>query len=261
MYVFADSKLPWVSGVDMIRKGRSVRKVLIFFLIALGAGPLAEPASAGSFTPPAGCTGWLTVQSRACRVSNYYKCTQDAPGDQWRTDFDQEGLFFASRTNAEAQWVESIEMNPMVRQTLDDGAEDPASFSELLGGLDTFAFNLSRDNGETSRVRGFDRLTGKSVLIDGVTLSQTQFEFVEEIADGTVRQQRGTEYVHPDWNLFFAGPSEADNGGGYAPIDGSPLQFVFPGEPGFFATQPLFECDAVLSNYSTKVRFGASDGK
>lgn len=250
MYVCANRNLAWVSGVDMIRKGRSVRKVFIFFLIALGVGPVVGPASAGSFTPPAGCTGWLTVQSRACRVSNYYTCTQDAAGDQWRTDFDQEGLFFASRTNAEAQWIESIEMNPMVRQTLDGGAEDPASFTELLGGLDTFAFGLSRDNGESSSVRGFDRLTGKTVEIDGVPLSQTEFEFTEVGADGTTRRQRGNEYVHRDWRLFFAGPSEWDDGSGYVPIDGSPLQFIFPGEPGFFTTEPLFECDAVLSNYS-----------
>ena len=162
----------------------------------------------GTFTPPAGCTGWLTVQSRACRVSNYYKCTQDAPGHQWRADFDQEGLFFASRTDSEGQWLESIEMNPMVRQTLDTGAEDPASFSELLGGSDTFAFSLSRDNGEASRVRGFDRLTGKTVEIDGVTLSETQYEFSEtDATGGALRRSRGKEYIKPEWRLFFAGPS------------------------------------------------------
>jgi hypothetical protein len=218
----------------------------------------ATPGLAGTFTPPAGCTGWLTVQSRACRVSNYYKCTQDAPGHQWRADFDQEGLFFASRTDSEGQWLESIEMNPMVRQTLDTGAEDPASFSELLGGLDTFAFSLSRDNGEASRVRGFDRLTGKTVEIDGVTLSETQYEFSEtDATGGALRRSRGKEYIKPEWRLFFAGPSEWDGGDGFVPMDGSPVQFIFPGEPGFFATRPLFECDAVLSSYSK----GGSDGQ
>lgn len=234
---------------------RFYRAALASALALLFAGVV--PVSAGSFTPPDGCTGWLTVQSRACRVSNYYKCTQDAPGDQWRADFDQEGLFFASRTDSEGGWAESIEMNPMVRQTLDSGAEDPASFSELLDGLDTFAFSLTRDNGEASRVRGFDRLTGKTVQIDGVTLLETQFEFSEEDAmGGALRRSRGNEYIHPDWRLFFAGPSEWDDGSGPVPIDGSPVQFVFPGEPGFFATQPLYECDAVLSSYSS----GEHDG-
>jgi hypothetical protein len=225
--------------------------------LPLLAGFAPDANAAGSFTPPAGCTGFLTVQSRACRVSNYYTCTQDAAGDQWRADFDQEGLFFASRVDREGQWVESIEMSPMVRQTLDAAPEDPASFTELLGGIDTFAFNLSRDNGERSSVRGFDRLTGKSFLIDGVTLSQTEFEYSE--ADGAgnfLRRARGTEYIHPEWRIFFAGPSEWDGGSGFVPMDGSPVEFIFPGEPGFFATEPLFECDAVLSSYS----LGATHG-
>ena len=47
------------------------------------------------------------------------------------------------------------------------------------------------------------------------------------------------------------GPSEWDGGdGNYLPIDGSPVQFIFPGEPGFASTQPLFDCDAVMSSLS-----------
>jgi hypothetical protein len=206
--------------------------------------------AAGTFTPPEGCTTWMTVQARACRVSQYYKCSADAPGDQWRADFDQEGMFFVSRIDRESQWVESYDLGPTVRQTLDPNPEDPASFSDLLGGTDTFAFNLSKDDGRQSRVRGFDRLTGKTVVIDGITLQQTEFEFEERDVDGNLlRRSKGNEYIHPEWRNFFAGPSQWDGGNGeYVPIDGSPVQFVFPGEPGFAATEPLYECDAVLSS-------------
>ncbi|MFN4171776.1 MAG: hypothetical protein ACK4GW_08485 [Pseudorhodobacter sp.] len=213
---------------------------------------LPDPGHAGTFTPPEGCTGWLTVQARSCRVSNYYKCDRDATGDQWRADFDQDGLFFASRIDAEAQWVESYDMNPMTRQTLDPGAPDPASFSELLSvGLDTFEFSLTKDNGVQSRVQGFDRLTGRTITIDGVALQETQFEFAEtDLSDNIVRRTRGNEYVHPEWRLFFAGPSEWDGGSGdWLPMDGSPVQFIHPGEPGFFSTEPIYECDAVLSGF------------
>ena len=206
--------------------------------------------AAGTFTPPAGCTTWLTVQARACRVSHHYRCTADAPGDQWRADFDQDGMFFVSRIDAESQWLESYDLFPTVKQTLDANPEDPASFSDLLGGIDTFAFNLTKDDGRQSRVRGFDKLTGKTVVIDGVTLRQTEFEFEEQDVDGNLlRRSKGNEYVHPDWRNFFAGPSQWDGGDGqYVPIDGSPVQFVFPGEKGFSATDPLYECDAVLSS-------------
>ena len=41
---------------------------------------------------------------------------------------------------------------------------------------------------------------------------------------------------------------ETDLGDGqWLPIDGSPVDFTFPGEPGFASTQPLFDCDAMMS--------------
>ncbi|MDZ4134106.1 MAG: hypothetical protein U1D06_00720, partial [Paracoccaceae bacterium] len=120
------------------------------------------------FAPPAGCTGWLTVQARQCRVSNYYTCAADTPGDQWRADFYQDGPFFLSRIDREGQWMESIDLFPTQRQSLVPDPEDPASFSALLGGLDTFAFELTKDDGTQTRVKGYDRLTGQAVVIDGI---------------------------------------------------------------------------------------------
>ena len=224
-------------------------RMMIFATALMTTLPPAAQA-ASSFTPPQSCTTWMTVQARACRVSQYYKCTGDAPGDQWRADFDQDGMFFVSRIDAETQWIESYDLFPKVKQTLDPSPEDPASFSDLLGGIDTFAFNLSKDDGRHTRVRGFDKLTGKSVVIDGITLQQTEFEFEEHDADGNLlRRSKGNEYVNPEWRNFFAGPSQWDGGDGqYVPIDGSPVQFVFPGEPGFASTEPLYECDAILSS-------------
>jgi hypothetical protein len=231
--------------------GNPAQRALVCLVAALPALP-AAPVQAKepmTFTAPPGCTGFLTVQSRGCRVSNHYRCEADAPGDQWRADFDQEGVFFVSRTDFEAQWVESYEMNPTVRQTLDPGAADPASFTALLSeGFDRFEFGLTEETGEQTRVTGFDRLTGKTVLVDGVTLRETEFEFREMAPDGTLlRQSRGTEYIDPDLRLFFAGPSQWDVGNGPLPVDGSPRQFILPGEPGFFSTLPIFDCDAVLS--------------
>jgi hypothetical protein len=189
----------------------------------------------------------MTVQSKACRVSHYYRCTADAPGDQWRVDMDQEGPFFYSRINSEAEWVESFDP---ARQALDPNPADRASFSELLSaGIDTWDFTLSKEDGTGSRAAGYDRLTGKVVQIDGIGLRQTEVEFTEyDLAGNVVRQSRGNEYMHPEWRLFFAGPGETDLGDGqWLPIDGSPVQFVFPGEEGFLSTEPLFDCDALTA--------------
>jgi len=227
--------------------GHGLRLGLCAALMALAMGPAAQ---AGSFTPPEGCESFLTVQARGCRVSNHYRCTADAPGDQWRADFDQEGMFFLSRIDGEAQWVESYEFNPQSRQTLDANPADPASFTDLLAGRDDFDFRLGKDTGEQTHVVGHDALTGNTVTIDKVALLQTSFEFTETGADGTVlRRARGREYIHAEFRLFFAGPSEWWDGDQWLPVDGSPMQFIFPGEPGFGATQPIFECGALMSSW------------
>ncbi|MGV8949473.1 MAG: hypothetical protein ACOH2M_00105 [Cypionkella sp.] len=211
---------------------------------------LAAPALAGAFTPPKGCTTNLTVQSRGCYVANYYTCTADQPGDQWRADFDQEGMFYLSKIDSETRWIESYDLNPTVKQTLDPNEKDPASFSGLLAtGRDDFDFSLSKDNGEHSNVKGYDKLTGKSVTIDGVTLQQTEYDYVEtDDAGNELRKAHGHEYISAKWRNFYAGPSEWWNGTEFVPMDSSPMQFIEPGESGFAVTQPLFECDAVMSS-------------
>lgn len=225
----------------------TARKIMVVGLLVTAALP--AHAAGKLFTPPAGCEAYLTVQSRGCRVSNHYTCSADNPGDKWRADFDQEGIFFLSKVDDEAQWIESIDQFPTVIQKLDPNPKDPASFSNLLTGEDTFDFTISRDDGTASHVTGFDRLTGKSFVIDGVSLQQTQFEFTETDLDGNVlAKSRGNEFISPEWRMFFSGPSEWDSGGGFVPMDGSPVQFINPGEPGFLATEPLFECDAIMSS-------------
>jgi hypothetical protein len=218
--------------------------------LALAFAAALLPGVGAAWTAPEGCEVFMTVQSKACRVSQYYRCIADPHGDQWRADFDQEGVYFLSHIDAEGRWIESFDLNPTVRQVLDDNATDPASFSDLLtNGMDTFAFGLSSDDGTASQVTGFDRLTGTTTVIDGITLSQTQFEYTEVDPMGNMlRRSRGNEYVHPEWRLFFAGPSEWDPGdGSFLPMDGSPVEFIFPGEPGFLKTRPIYDCDAIMS--------------
>lgn len=218
-------------------------------LLILAAWAASFPAHAGSFKAPEGCEATLTVQARACRVSNHYRCTADAPGDQWRADFDQEGIFFLSRINRETEWVESYTFDPETKQTLEENPADRANFSGLLSsGRDDFDFWLSRDDGTRSHVTGHDALTGKSITIDGVVLQQTEYSYTEVDPEGNILgQARGNEYVHPEWRSFFAGPSEHWDGQAWLPMDGSPVQFIQPGEPGFGATQPIFDCGALMS--------------
>ena len=219
--------------------------------LALTAALLAAPAvSAQTFTPPPGCTGFLTVQARGCKVSNHYRCDGDAPGEQWRADFDAEGPYFVSKIDYETQWVLSVDLISGSEQTLSPNPADAASFSGLLAtGTDTYDFGQTADTGGSTRVRGFDTLTGRKVVIDGVELEETNFELREMQADGSLLHAgRGKEYIHRTWRLFFSGPSEWDGGEGFRAVDRSPVTFAQPGEAGFMAAKPEYDCDAQLAS-------------
>ena len=215
-------------------------------LTALLAAPAAvPPAAAQTFTPPEGCTAFVTVQARGCKVSNHYRCSGDAPGEQWRVDFDGEGAYFVSKIDAETQWVLSVDLISGIEQRLSPAPADPASFSGLLStGTDTYDFGQTGSDGRQSRVRGFDTLTGRKVVIDGITLEETAFELRETAEDGSLLNAgRGHEYIHRDWRLFLSGPSEWDGGEGFRPVDRSPVTFAGPGEPGFLSARPDYDCD------------------
>jgi hypothetical protein len=206
---------------------------------------LTSPAFAGTWTPPAGCEAYVTIQSKACIVSHQFRCERDPEGDQWRVDIGQQGELFYSHIDSEGQWLESF---GSTRQVLDPAPTDPASITELLAeGIDTGEFSVSRDDGTASRFSGFDRLTGQEVVIDGVTLLQTEVDYTEYDRAGTVvGRVRGNEFVSADWRSFLGGKGEHDLGDGkWLPMDASPVEFAFPGEEGFLATQPKFDCDVV----------------
>lgn len=212
---------------------------------------LAAPAMAGTFTPPKGCTAHLTVQSRGCIVSQFYTCEADPKGDQWRADYDADGPFFLSKIDREAQWLESYETGAGTKEVMDPNPKDAASFSDLLAtGLDTFDFALSKDNGEHSTIKGFDKLTGTSATIDGVLLKQTEYEYTQTDDKGNVlRHSRGHEFISEQWRTFFSGHSEWEAAdGSWTPSENAPVAFILPGKPGFASTIPLFECDDQMSS-------------
>ena len=212
---------------------------------------LAGPTQAATFTPPTGCTAYLTVQSRGCAVSQFYTCEGDAKGEQWRADFGANGPSFLAKVDQDAQWLESYDFYEGTKELLTPMPRDPASFSDLLAlGLDTFDFKLSKDNGEQTTIRGFDKLTGESTTIDGVTLKQTEYEYTQTDDKGTVLvHSKGHEYISEEWRIFFSNHSDSklEDGTEYL-YDMPPVKFITPGKPGFASTLPLFECDGQMSS-------------
>ncbi len=209
---------------------------------------LAAPAAAQTFQLPAGCEGFLTVQMASCSVSHHFTCTQDAAGEQRRADLDEDGLSYVGRTNDEAEWVESLHLRSAHSEQL-GASVDPMSMSELIAnGTDTWDFSTTSAEIGESRYKGMDRLTGESVVIDGVTLLGTENELTAFDAFGTrLWSSSGREFINPDWRMFLSGESSYVTSDDTFDSDDTPVEFIFPGEAGYLSVNPKYGCGAQMS--------------
>lgn len=218
---------------------------MISLMLACGSAMAQSP---NRFYPPEGCTGTLTVQSRSCQVDNIWTCDAN-PGHSWRMEFQADGPSFMARIDSETQWVESYDLFPMRRRELIQPSDDPASLSELLEtGIDSYDFTMRTPTGPV-RVVGFDRLTGEEVVIDDEPLLVTEFNARHETTSGTVLELSGHEYVSLRHRRFIAGTYEGTSDGTAFEIDQSPVDFIYPDEPGFFTKTPLYDCEASLARF------------
>lgn len=214
---------------------------------------IAAPAIAQeplTFSLPAGCTAFVTVQNQSCEVEHHFTCTGDALGMKRRVSMDEQGLTYAGQIDDEAQWIASFHVLAGINEALAPDPADAASMTELLAtNLDTWDFRtLSAEVGETRYV-GQDRLTGKQVTIDGVLLDETEFQITAFDAAGTeLWSSRGNEFVSRDWRMFLSGTSTVTTPDETFSIDSAPVEFMFPGDTGFLSARPKHGCGLAISS-------------
>lgn len=220
-------------------------------LLLLPLFGVAVPTQAGTFSPPEGCTAYLTVQMRGCTVEHLWTCEGEAPGLQWRGEIDGGGLSYVGQIDAEAQWVQSFFLTSGERERLISPAADPASLSTLLEeGLDTYDFTLQTDSG-VHRVTGFDRIAARGLNIDGEDLHRTEYEIRKTDAAGAVvYEATGSEYVSARHGRFFSGTGSVTGPRGDFTYDSSPVDFIYPGAPGFLSDTPLYGCAALSARWT-----------
>ncbi|MEL6960858.1 MAG: hypothetical protein AAGL89_18115, partial [Pseudomonadota bacterium] len=150
----------------------------------------------------------------------------------------------------ETQWIESFNLGTSSRNTLGPTVTDPASFTELVEeGADTFDFETTSDRFGTTRFVGSDYLTGNDIVIDGVTLLGTAFEVTAFAPDGTEDfRVEGQEFIVPEWRTFMSGIRTISSENGETERNNTPVDFAFPGEAGFLAVNPIYDCSVVLSS-------------
>lgn len=223
---------------------------LVLCLPVLLAGVPVTPAGAqGAFSLPAGCTAFVTMQKRSCVVSHLFTCEGDPEGYQRRVDLTEAGLTYAGMIDAETQWIESHYAGSGQSDTLAPDPIDAASLSELLEtGVDTWDFRTLTDDSLVTRHQGSDRLTGRVVTIDGVALQETAFEAtVLDAAGIQLWRLEGTEYIHPEWRTFISGTRTVTMPDEVYDTDFTPVEFIFPAEPGFLGSMPRHDCGVVMS--------------
>ncbi len=215
--------------------------------LALALGFPAPLLAQDVLSVPEGCTAEVTVQQKDCTVSHHFTCEADEEGSRRRADFDLDGLTYAGLIDSETQWVESYRPFSNTTDRLVQ-SKDPASFTNLVAeGEDSFDFTTESTNGTVTRYIGSDQLTGETVEIDNVVLDRTEYEVRAFSETGELLwKSAGREFIQQDWRTFLGGVSTVSSGEEDSDIevteDSSPVDFIFPGEPGFLSLTPIHGC-------------------
>jgi len=209
--------------------------------------------NAGSFTPPKGCTAFLTVQMKSCSVEHHWTCEGDPAGVQWVLSIDGDGPSYLQQIDEEFRWLQSFPQRSDVSRVLIQPEPDANSMTELLEQRrDDFDFKQSVMRGgkpyAVEHVTGYDRLNGTRVMIDGEKLLVTEFMIeVSSSVDGSVVRTTGNQFVSARFRLFFQGRETEISDGVTYNYDDTPVLFIEPGEAGFMADKPEFGCDEMMS--------------
>ncbi|ADO43519.1 hypothetical protein [Ketogulonicigenium vulgare] len=223
-------------------------------LLPLAAGAQQQRNPNTTFAVPAGCEARLTVQGRACVVSHHFTCSADPEGYQRRIDINEEGPVYVGMIDAETQWIESRHLRSGLTEQLLPNPADPASLSDLIAtGRDDYDFSTtSSAPGQQPFVmnyRGYDRLTGETLTVDGETLDQTEFSIrAFDAAGQLVWQSEGNEYISREWRHFLSGSSTISTSEDTFTDDNSPVRISRPGEAGFLSAVPAFGCGDLMSS-------------
>ena len=222
---------------------------LVLALVCL-ASPAVAQSGPTTFSLPAGCTAFVTVQSASCEVEHHFTCEGDAEGHQRRVSLDEQGVTYAGEIDAETQWIASFHALTGHSESLMPNPTEPASLTDLMANsVDDYDFRTTSDMFGETRFVGRDTLTGKEVTIDGVSLLETAYDLTAYAADGSVIWSgKGREFISPDWRMFLSGTGVTTTPEGQFEHDDTPVEFIFPGEPGFLSTRPKHGCGVAISS-------------
>ena len=213
------------------------------------ATPVMAQDNPAQYLLPSGCTAYLTVQNESCQVDHHFTCALDPEGHQRRVTLDEEGILYAGEIDRETQWINSFHIRSGFRDRLEVAPKEPASLSDLIAfGVDDYDFRTLSDEVGVTRFVGQDTLTGRTITIDGITLDETTYDIVAyDEAGQELYTSQGREYISRDWRMFLSGTGTTTTPQGTYENAERPVEFIFPGEPGFLSTRPKHGCGVAIS--------------
>lgn len=223
-----------------------MRRALVLICLA---GPLSAQQPPATFSLPAGCAAFLTVQSESCQVDHHFTCEGDADGTRRRVSLDEEGMTYVGEIDRETQWISSFHVLSGHRERLEESPIAPASISDLIEqGVDDYDFRTLSEEIGTTRYVGQDTLTGRQITIDGVTLDETTYDLAAfDAAGNEIWSGKGHEFISRDWRVFFSGTGVVTTPDGSFDRANRPVEFIFPDEPGFQSPNPKHGCGVAIS--------------
>ncbi len=219
-------------------------------LIGLLASPAVAQEGPAKFSLPAGCTAYLTTQLANCTVDHQFTCDGDPSGHQRRVSLDERGMVYMGVIDNETQWINSFHPLTGHSETLEAEPLERASLSDLIAnGVDEYDFQTQSDQIGVTRYVGRDRLTGRQVKIDGITLDETEYNITAyDEAGDEIWKSQGKEFISRDWRMFLSGNGTVTTpDGGFHERAESPVEFIFPGEAGFLSARPKHGCGLAVS--------------
>lgn len=201
---------------------------------------------------PEACQPVVTVQSRGCRVETMLRC--GAPEAlPWRAEvYDAEGLRQVSSFTQDFVQLRiqlprfgiAFEHDPAM-----SSSTPPAEMAETGRGIERVRGFLTVGDRRLAVMFYNEIVRGEPMELDGRNLMGLRFKGTRTISPPIQAEAHDyMNYYDPETGALFGGESLLPGPDGKLSLDGRPAALAFPGDPGFDAKVPVFDCGNLSFN-------------
>ena len=213
------------------------------------AAMIVAPFMAVAETTPEGCEAVLTVQKHGCEVTHIYQCEQ---GIVKHINIDQDEFDWVSLFGPDYIELESKEEITGIGLVGMNAISDPRSLHTLLTtGRDTVAYRGEFDMPGlligAADVSSQSRLMDEVLEIGGVTWQKALEEIVFQVRPHLAMTGTQDIWIDAESGILFHGSSSHELAGKAEETDNTPVEVIYPGQPGFLSMSPIYDCGEMMS--------------